>query len=96
MSSSVKQHNTAAFAVPETHESQTRDARTAFGDQSTKPFVPCECFLSAATAHKEGFMRGFSVGFIPLEQPKMIRDTEDRVTGYEFTSQELLELSVTR
>jgi phage head maturation protease len=34
-----------------------------------------------------------SVGFMPLEQPNAIKDLEGRTTGWEFTSQELLELS---
>jgi hypothetical protein len=40
------------------------------------------------------FLNAVSVGFIPLEQPEPILDADGRSTGgYEFTSQELLELS---
>src|SRR6185437_2590328 len=40
------------------------------------------------------FLRAVSVGFMPLEMPKRITDTEGNATGgYEFTNQELLELS---
>jgi len=44
---------------------------------------------------KAGALRAVSVGFLPLERPTLIRDEEnDRVTGFEFTRQELLELSI--
>jgi HK97 family phage prohead protease len=42
--------------------------------------------------YKGGFLKAVSVGFKPLEwQP--IEDDEGRITGHEFTKQELLELS---
>ena len=51
--------------------------------RSDFPIVPGEILKSAVT-----------VGFIPLEKPTPILDEEGRSTGgYEFTSQELLELS---
>jgi hypothetical protein len=41
------------------------------------------------------FMRNASVGFFPTVQPKMIRDEKnDRITGFEFVGQSLVELSV--
>jgi uncharacterized protein len=44
--------------------------------------------------YKGGFMRSVSVGFRPLQKPNLIRDEEGNWTGgFEFTSQELLELS---
>ena len=44
--------------------------------------------------YKGKFLNAVSVGFMPLEQPNTIRDEKnDYATGYEFTSQELLELS---
>jgi uncharacterized protein len=44
--------------------------------------------------YKGGFMSAVSVGFRPLEKPNLIRDEEGNWTGgFEFTSQELLELS---
>jgi HK97 family phage prohead protease len=40
-------------------------------------------------------LRAVSVGFLPSEEPKYLRDEQnDRVTGLEFTKQELLEISV--
>jgi hypothetical protein len=44
--------------------------------------------------YKDGFMSAVSVGFLPLEQPTPISDLESNTVGYEFTSQELLELSL--
>jgi hypothetical protein len=35
-----------------------------------------------------------SVGFLPLAAPNPIYDADKRLTGFEFISQELLELSV--
>jgi HK97 family phage prohead protease len=44
--------------------------------------------------YKGGYMKAVSVGFKPLEAPKLIKDTDTgEFTGYEFTKQELLELS---
>jgi HK97 family phage prohead protease len=39
-------------------------------------------------------LRAVSVGFRPTVEPNRIRDAEDRVTGFEFIGQELLELSI--
>lgn len=44
--------------------------------------------------YKDGFMSAVSVGFLPLEQPTPISDLESNTVGYEYTSQELLELSL--
>lgn len=41
-----------------------------------------------------GFLQAVSVGFMPLDDPGALLDGEGRWTGFEFTSQELLELSV--
>src|SRR5262249_33822987 len=43
---------------------------------------------------KEGILKAVSVGFLPVEQPNVITDDGGRRTGYEFVSQELLEISV--
>ena len=40
-----------------------------------------------------GYLKAVSVGFMPLEMPKRIKDAEDNTIGYEFVNQELLELS---
>jgi Escherichia/Staphylococcus phage prohead protease len=40
------------------------------------------------------FVNASSVGFMPLADPKVIRDDDDMITGFEFNDQELLELSV--
>ncbi len=42
--------------------------------------------------YKGGFLNAVSVGFMPLEMQPFV-DLEGNMTGYEFTSQELLELS---
>lgn len=39
-------------------------------------------------------IRAVSVGFRPTVEPRVIRDADDRVSGYEFIGQELLELSL--
>lgn len=40
-------------------------------------------------------LRAVSVGFLPTAEPNVIRDDKnDRITGFEFIGQELLELSV--
>jgi HK97 family phage prohead protease len=41
-----------------------------------------------------GFLNAVSVGFLPTVEPKIMRDEEDRFSGFEFVGQELLELSV--
>jgi uncharacterized protein len=43
--------------------------------------------------YKGGYLRATSVGFMPLEEPEAITDESGRMTGQEFSSQELLELS---
>jgi len=44
--------------------------------------------------YKGGFLKAVSVGFLPLEEPKpRIDEKSGGFLGYEFTSQELLELS---
>jgi uncharacterized protein len=63
--------------------------RVQFADAATYPFADVIFNL-----YKGGFLRAVSVGFMPLEEPKILRDsTNDAMTGYEFTNQELLELS---
>jgi len=60
-----------------------------FADAKTYPFADTVFQL-----YRNGFMKSVSVGFRPLEKPKFITSEETgAVTGYEFTSQELLELS---
>lgn len=41
-----------------------------------------------------GFLKACSVGFMPTAEPNIMRDEDDRFTGFEFVGQELLELSV--
>jgi hypothetical protein len=64
-------------------------ASVQFAEESVYPF--------AETIHKlylGGFMSAVSVGFQPLEAPTPLRDADGTTTGgYEFKSQELLELS---
>lgn len=56
---------------------------------STDPFAE-----QIFNLYRDGFMKAVSVGFRALERPQPIRDAEnERVTGFEFTKQELLELS---
>jgi HK97 family phage prohead protease len=63
--------------------------RVQFATKATYPFADTVFQL-----YKNNFLKSVSVGFKPLEQPKAIRDTEtDQITGFEFTSQDLLELS---
>ena len=40
------------------------------------------------------FMNAVSVGFMPLAMPTPIFDENKQITGFEFSGQELLELSV--
>lgn len=42
----------------------------------------------------KGFLNAVSVGFLPLAPPTPIYDADKHLTGFEFISQELLELSV--
>lgn len=61
----------------------------------TVEFAPKEVLPFADTVwnlYREGFLTAVSVGFLPLEE-KPITDEAGRTTGYEFTKQELLELS---
>lgn len=48
-----------------------------------------ECWNAVAA----GALRALSVGFVPTAQPNPIRDSSERVTGFEYVGQELLELS---
>ncbi len=60
-----------------------------FADAATYPFAS-----TIFNLYKGGFLNAVSVGFMPLEEPNRITDLEGNGTGgYEFTSQELLELS---
>lgn len=59
-----------------------------FAKKETYPFAD-----TIFNLYRDGFMSAVSVGFRPLEKPKMIVDEKDNFTGYEFTKQELLELS---
>jgi HK97 family phage prohead protease len=44
---------------------------------------------------RAGALRAASVGFLPLEDPIFIRDEKNQsITGFEYVSQELLELSI--
>ena len=63
-----------------------------FADAATYKFADTVFQL-----YKGGYMRAVSVGFMPLAAPTRITDSEGNATGgYEFTSQELLELSAVR
>jgi hypothetical protein len=63
--------------------------RVQFADAKTYPFAETIFRL-----YQGKFMNATSVGFKPLEDPLPIRDKDGASTGgYEFTSQELLELS---
>lgn len=63
--------------------------KVEFADAATYPFAD-----TVFNLYKGGFLRAVSVGFMPLEHPRAIRDeNNDHVTGWEFTNQELLELS---
>jgi Caudovirus prohead serine protease len=63
--------------------------RVQFADAATYPFAD-----QIFRLYQGKFLNSVSVGFIPLEPPTPILDADGRSTGgYEFTSQELLELS---
>jgi Caudovirus prohead serine protease len=63
--------------------------RVQFADKATYEFAD-----QVFRLYQGGFLRSVSVGFLPLSQPTPILDADGRSTGgYEFTSQELLELS---
>jgi len=63
--------------------------KVEFADAETYPFAS-----TIFNLYKGKFLRAVSVGFMPLEHPKAIRDeNNDQMTGWEFTNQELLELS---
>ena len=56
-------------------------------------FAPTEFAQEIATLYQQGYQRGVSVGFRPLEF-EMRRDTKTgQVAGINFTRQELLEIS---
>jgi hypothetical protein len=60
-----------------------------FADAATYTFAD-----TVFNLYKGGFLNAVSVGFMPLEDPKRLLDADGNWTyGYEFTSQELLELS---
>jgi Escherichia/Staphylococcus phage prohead protease len=60
-----------------------------FADAKTYPFAD-----TIYNLYRNKFLRSVSVGFRPLEQPQHINDANGEWTGgYEFTRQELLELS---
>lgn len=59
-----------------------------FAAKETYPFAD-----TIFSLYKGGFLKAVSVGFLPLEDPKPITDENGRVTGMEFSNQELLELS---
>lgn len=62
-----------------------------FADAATYPFSDTVFKLV-----KDRFINGCSVGFLPLEEPSPAYDADGNPTGgMEFTSQELLELSIT-
>ncbi len=60
-------------------------------------FAAKEVYSLAETVYqmyRAKFLRAVSVGFLPLAPPSLIRDEEGTPTGgYEFTSQDLLEIS---
>lgn len=44
---------------------------------------------------QQNIIRAVSVGFAPTKEPNLLRDEKnDRITGYEFVGQELLEISL--
>lgn len=59
-----------------------------FADAATYPFAD-----TIRKLYQGKFLNAVSVGFLPLEQPTLISDLESNTIGYEYTSQELLELS---
>jgi hypothetical protein len=59
-----------------------------FADAATYPFAETIFRL-----YQGGFLNAVSVGFMPLEAPVPMKDADEHMTGYEFNSQELLELS---
>lgn len=60
-----------------------------FADKDTYPFAD-----TIFNLYRDGFMNAVSVGFKPTEKPKPIRNPDtDQITGFEFTKQELMELS---
>jgi hypothetical protein len=59
-----------------------------FADAATYPFAD-----TIRKLYQGKFLNAVSVGFLPLEQPTAISDLESNTVGYEYTSQELLELS---
>ena len=64
-------------------------ARIKLAAEGTSPFID-----TLRKLLEQKIIRAVSVGFLPLEE-KYIRDeSNDRVTGYEFIRQELLEISL--
>ena len=59
-----------------------------FADRATYPFADTIYRL-----YKGKFINATSVGFMPLETPKRRYGEDEEFLGYDFTSQELLELS---
>lgn len=55
----------------------------------TSPFIDTLRSLLA-----QGIVKAVSVGFMPLAAPNYLRDKEQQVTGMEFVSQELYEISL--
>jgi HK97 family phage prohead protease len=73
----------------ETSPVPTLVQKVEFADAATYKFAD-----TIFNLYKGGFLKAVSVGFMPLEMPKRITDSEGNQTGgYEFTNQELLELS---
>lgn len=60
--------------------------------QATTEFAETEFAREVFDLYADGFMRAFSVGFI-AKAYKVIYDEKNRLVGFEFTRQELLEYS---
>lgn len=76
--------------VPDVHVEGTRLIAVAeFASAELSPFA--ETIFRMVEA---GIISAVSVGFLPTAEPNIMRDAEDRFTGFEFIAQELLELSV--
>jgi HK97 family phage prohead protease len=71
-------------------ESKRLMAEIKLAAQGTSALVDS---VRALVAQK--ILRAVSVSFLPMEEPTLMRDEKnDRVTGYEFTKQDLLEISL--
>lgn len=64
-------------------------ARIKLAAQGTSELIDA---LRSLVAQK--IIRAVSVGFRPTKEPQLLRDAEQRPTGYEFIGQELLEISL--